>query len=245
MILEVSNLCKRYNKKEKYAITDINIHADAGEVVGIVGHNGAGKSSTIKCLTGMHPYDEGKIIINGYDLKTNPVDAKANFGYVSDVFSLYDAMTGIELINFVADIYNVSKEERIKRIAYLDDTFKLGESINKTVSSYSHGMKQKISLMAALIHEPKLFILDEPMVGLDPYTIKELQEFFISYARKGNAVVFSSHNLDVVKKLCDRVYVIDQGVLIEEIDMKSFDPNIDILEYFLNITKRTAKVLNE
>lgn len=245
MILEVSNLCKRYNKKEDYAITNITINADVGEVVGIVGHNGAGKSSTIKCLTGMHPYDEGKIIINGYDLKTNPVEAKANFGYVSDVFSLYDAMTGMELINFVADIYNVSKEDRIQRIKYLDDTFKLGESINKTVSSYSHGMKQKISLMAALIHEPKLFILDEPMVGLDPYTIIELQEFFISYARKGNAVVFSSHNLDVVKKLCDRVYVIDQGILIEEIDMKTFDPNIDILDYFLNITKRTAKVLNE
>ena len=220
MILEVSNLCKRYNKKEKYAITDINIHADAGEVVGIVGHNGAGKSSTIKCLTGMHPYDEGKIIINGYDLKTNPVDAKANFGYVSDVFSLYDAMTGIELINFVADIYNVSKEERIKRIAYLDDTFKLGESINKTVSSYSHGMKQKVCLMASLLHNPKLWILDEPTVGLDIMVYEVLLKMLKEYAKAGNTVFITSHNIDLVSAICDKVAIVNNGVIYQEIDFK-------------------------
>ena len=242
MLLEIKNLSKRYNKKEDYAINDINIKADTHEVVGIIGHNGAGKSTTIKCLTGMHPYDKGTILINGYDLMKEPILAKQNFGYVSDEFSLFDAMTGFELLCFMANIYGVSKEERKIRIDELDDKFKLGENIYKVISSYSHGMKQKISIMAALIHQPKVFILDEPMVGLDPFTIKELMEFFIDYANKGNTVIFSSHNLDIVKKICDRVYIIDQGILKDEVNINKLPKDFDFDEYFFNITNRIAKV---
>ena len=242
MLLEIKNLSKRYNKKEDYAINDINIKADTHEVVGIIGHNGAGKSTTIKCLTGMHPYDKGTILINGYDLMKEPILAKQNFGYVSDEFSLFDTMTGFELLCFMADIYGVSKEERKLRISELDDKFKLGDNIYKVISSYSHGMKQKISIMAALIHQPKVFILDEPMVGLDPFTIKELMEFFTDYANKGNTVIFSSHNLDIVKKICDRVYIIDQGILKDEVNINELPNDFDFDEYFFNITNRIAKV---
>lgn len=243
MILKVENLGKKYSKKADFTIKDISIHCNEYEIVGLVGHNGAGKSTTIKCITGMHPYEEGSIDICGFDFKKNPLEAKKNFGYVPDEFTLYEKMTGYEFINFMADIYRVSKEDREARIAKFQELFCLGDSIYKTIRTYSHGMKQKISIMAALIHNPKLFILDEPMVGLDPYTANQVKEFFKYHASEGNAVLFSSHNLDTVSKLCDRCYIIDQGRLLEEIDLKEFKKsNRDLEEYFLSITKRAAKV---
>ena len=242
-MLEIINYSKSYNGKDK-TVDNINLTINEGDLFAFIGHNGAGKSTTIKCVTGMHPYEEGTIEICGFDMKKNPIDAKKNFGYVSDEFTLFEKMTGYEFINFMADIYKVSKEDRIKRVEMFQELFALGDSIYNEISSYSHGMKQKISIMGALIHNPKVFILDEPMVGLDPFTANQLKKFFRQHSDNGNLVLFSSHNLDVVEKLCDRVYIIDQGKILEEINMNEFkETGKELEEYFLSITKRVARVI--
>lgn len=241
-LLEISGLYKKYNPKDDYTIKDINMYGNAGEIVGILGHNGAGKSTTIKCITGMHPFDEGTIEIAGVNLKENSIDAKKNFGYVSDEFALFEKMTGLEYVNFLADIYGVNVEDREKRIEEFQKLFSLGKAIYEQISSYSHGMKQKISIMGALIHNPKVFVLDEPMTGLDPYTTNQLKNYFIEHAKNKNLVLFSSHNLDVVEKLCDRLYIIDQGVVLEEIKLKEFrKKGKDLEEYFLSFTNKVSK----
>ena len=242
-LVKIENLCKKYSQKADYTIENINIVGNAGEIIGILGHNGAGKSTTIKCITGMHPYEYGTIRICGYEMMEDPIEAKKNFGYVSDDHVLFEKMTGYEFINFMADIYKVSKEDREARVEMFQQLFALGDSIYNPISSYSHGMKQKISIMGALIHNPRVFILDEPMVGLDPYTANQVKEFFKSHSAQGNLVLFSSHNLETVEKLCHRAYIIDQGKILEEINIKEFkQTGRDLEEYFLSITKRVAKV---
>ena len=171
------------------------------------------------------------------------IDAKSNFGYVTDEFTLFEKMTGVEYVNFLADIYKVDQKQRVERLEEFQKIFALGDAIYQIISSYSHGMKQKISIIGALIHYPKVFILDEPMVGLDPYTSNQLKNFIKDYASMGNLVMFSSHNLDVVSKLCNRVYIIDQGRILDVLDIKEFNKtNKDFEEYFLSITKREARV---
>ena len=242
-LIEIKNLYKKYTNKSNYAIEDISLYGEAGEIIGILGHNGAGKSTTIKCMTGIHPFQQGTIAICGYNVKNDSRLAKSNFGYVTDEFALFDKMTGFEYVDFLADIYHVSVEERTKRIEEFQETFALGNAIYNQISSYSHGMKQKISIMGALIHKPKVFILDEPMVGLDPYTSNQLKQYIKDYAKQGNLVLFSSHNLDVVSKLCNRVYIIDQGRILETLDMQRFIASgRDFEEYFLSITKRETRV---
>ena len=241
-LIEVENLYKKYSNKGNYAIEDISLYGLGGEIIGILGHNGAGKSTTIKCMTGIHPYQLGSIKICGYDIQKQHILAKSNFGYVTDEFTLFEKMTGFEYLNFLADVYKVNKTERAEKIEEFQKVFALGDAIYQIIGSYSHGMKQKISIMGALIHQPKVFILDEPMVGLDPYTSNELKNFIKEYAEKGNVVLFSSHNLDVVSKLCNRVYIIDQGRLLEMLDMNAFNKtDKDFEEYFLSITKREAR----
>ena len=241
-LLEVVGLYKKYDNKTDFTIKDINIYGEAGEVVGILGHNGAGKSTTIKCLTGIHPFNKGKIKIADHDLKKSPLKAKASFGFVSDTYALLDKMTGLEFVNFMADVYGVSENLRKERIDYFQEIFALGDAINRQIATYSHGMKQKISIMAALIHNPRVFILDEPMTGLDPHAANQLKNFFIEHSRKNNLVLFSSHNLDVVEKLCDRVYIIDQGVILEEINMEEFrKKGVELEEYFLSSTNKVSK----
>ncbi len=241
-LLKVDKLYKKYNPKADYAIKDICIYGNAGEIVGLLGHNGAGKSTTIKCIVGMHPYELGDISICDFDLKKEPKFAKSNFGYVSDEFSLFEKMTGYEYVNFMADIYNVDEETRKKRIAQFDGIFELGDAIYRQISSYSHGMKQKISIMGALIHNPKVFILDEPTTGLDPNITNQLKKFFIKHSKKGNLVLFSSHNLDIVEELCHRAYIVNHGVILKEIDLVKFRQKGRNLEkYFLYVTKRAPK----
>lgn len=242
MLVEVIDLGKKYEKKTDFTIKNINLKGDAGEIVGILGHNGAGKSTTIKSITGMHPYNEGKIKICGFDLKLQPMDAKRNFGYVSDDFNLFEKMTGYEYVNFIADVYNINKEDRKTRIENFQNLFALGDAIYRPISSYSHGMKQKISFMGALIHYPKVVILDEPFIGLDPSTMMQVKEFFKSYSEKGNLILFSSHDLHTVKNFCNRAYIIDQGKLLEEINFEEFNKqDKDFEQYFLSITKRVSK----
>lgn len=244
MLIEIKDLAKKYNSRADYTVSGISIFGDAGEIIGILGHNGAGKSTTIKCITGMHPYEAGEVIIAGHDLEKDSIEAKKNFGYIADEHVLFERMTGYEYINFMADIYGVEIADREERLARYQELFALGDSIYNPISSYSHGMKQKVSFMAALIHNPKVLIVDEPMVGLDPYTANSVKLFFKQHAADGNLVLFSSHNLDVVSKLCNRVYIIDQGKILEEIDVAEFKASgRDLEEYFLNITQRVAKVV--
>ena len=242
MLVKVNNLGKKYNKKENFTIRNINLYADAGEIVGILGHNGAGKSTTIKCITGMHPFEEGSVAIAGYDIVMEPMGSKRNFGYVSDEFTLFEKMTGFEYLNFLADVYGVNKKERKERIDEFQNIFMLGDAIYNQISTYSHGMKQKISFMAALIHKPKVVILDEPFIGLDPFTMNQAKIFFKKYSDEGNLILFSSHNLNTVQHFCNRAYIIDQGELLKEVDLKEFNESgKNFEEYFLSITKRVSK----
>jgi ABC-2 type transport system ATP-binding protein len=224
-IVEISGLSKRYGKSATLAIKDINIDCYAGEIVGLLGKNGAGKSTTIKCLTGYFPFEEGSIKICGYDIKEEPVKAKKNLGFVPDNRALFEKMTGIEYINFIADIHKTPVEDRIKRIDEMQKAFKLGDKINNLISSYSHGMKQKVCLMASLIHNPKLWLLDEPLTGLDPQTSKALHEYMHKYKENGSAVLYSSHNLNAVEKNCDRAYIINSGKIVANINIAEFIKN--------------------
>lgn len=238
-VLEVKSLKKTYNKGKTYAVNNVSFEISAGEIVGLVGKNGAGKSSILKSVTGILPFEEGKIFIAGHDVVSNPIEAKKNLGYVPDVSNAFDKMTGMEYLNFVADIFAVSKKEREEKYAEFEKSFPLGESIHRLINSYSHGMKQRISIMASLISSPKLWILDEPITGLDPQTSLSLIEYMKEYAKKGNAVVFSSHNLDIVQKICDRTLIINHGNLVANLNIDEFEKihNKTLEDFFMEQVK--------
>lgn len=236
LIVEIKGLYKKYAKAADFVIHDINIECRPGEIVGLLGKNGAGKSTTIKCLTGFFPFDKGEIKICGHDIKTEPVKAKMNLGYVPDNRAMFDKMTGTEYINFIADLHKTPVEDRVARIDEMQKIFVLGDKIDALISSYSHGMRQKICLMASLIHQPKLWLLDEPLTGLDPQTSKALREYMQVYKSKGNGVLYSSHNLDAVEKTCDRAYIINKGRIVEDIviaDFKKNNPDKTLEEAFI------------
>lgn len=233
-VLEVKDLKKKYKGNDYHSLKSATFDCYLGEVVGMVGKNGAGKSTILKCITGLIPYTEGEIKVLGIDNKQNPTEVKKNIGFVPDVSFAFEKMTGMEYINFVADVYNVTKEERELRIKEFQDKFNLGDKIFNLISSYSHGMKQKVSVMASIVSNPKLWILDEPHTGLDPQTTLALRNFMKEYAMKGNCVIFSSHNLDIVEKICDKVIIINNGELVANIDMKEFKKTGQSLEeYFI------------
>jgi ABC-2 type transport system ATP-binding protein len=236
-IVSIINLSKRYGKNPNYAIHGINIHCHQGEIIGLLGRNGAGKSTIIKCLTGFLPFEEGQILINGVDIREDPVGAKGFFGYVPDNRPTFEKMTGMEYLSFMADIFKVPLSVREERIAEFQKTFELGPSIYHLISTYSQGMTQKICLMGSLIHYPDLWILDEPMNGLDPQITKSLREYMAKYKQMQKTVLFSSHNLDAVQKICDRVYIINSGMLVEEIDLSAFNelhPHGTLEDFFLD-----------
>lgn len=236
VVLRVSDLCKRYSKKAELAVENVSFDCHEGEIVGLLGHNGAGKSTTLKCIEGMLPFESGQISICGFDIKKEPIKAKMNMGFVTDNHAVFVKMTGVQYLSFLADVYKVPTEQRKERFEFLESIFKLGDAVNNLVSSYSHGMRQKICMMGSLIHSPKLWILDEPMTGLDPVTMRAVQNFMKSYAKQGNCIIFSSHALDTVAKICDRVVLIKKGKQIRDIDIKErkkANPNFDFEEYFL------------
>lgn len=220
-IVSVNNVYKRYSSKADYAIQNINFDLEAGEIVGILGHNGAGKSTTLKCITGMLPFEKGEIKICGHSVKSDPILAKKNFGFVSDNHAVFERMTGREYLNFLADIYGVEPTLRDERINDFQQIFSLGKSLNYIINSYSHGMKQKICLMGSILHQPKLWILDEPMTGLDAKIAQALKNYIKEYGEAGNTVIFSTHNLDVVEKVCTRAIFITEGKLT--LDMNIVD----------------------
>lgn len=219
VILSIEGLSKKYLNSTRYSVQDLTLSIKKGEIFGFLGQNGAGKSTTIKCLTGIYPFTEGDIKICGHSIKTEPLKAKLNIGYVPDNHAVYDNLTGREYVNCIADLYGVSEEDRTERLDEYLKIFKLGFAIDRQIKGYSHGMKQKICIIAALIHEPRLWVLDEPMVGLDPQSIFAIIDRMKSHCEKRNTVFFSSHNIDLVAKLCNRVAIIHDGRLCTIIDL--------------------------
>lgn len=217
--LEVVSIFKKYNEKSSWAIEDISFSCKKGEIVGILGENGAGKSTTLKCITGIIPQTTGEIRICGYNMATQTIQAKQCFSFVTDNHSTFEKMTGMQYLSFMADVYGVSNQRRKDMYELLEQTFQLGESVNNIIASYSHGMKQKICMMASLIHEPKLWILDEPMVGLDPHTQWAVGQFMENYVKDGKSILFSSHNLDAVRRICHRTLIISSGKLIANLEL--------------------------
>ena len=212
--LVLNNFGKRYGASKAYAVKNASLEVTAGEIFGFLGPNGAGKSTIIKSIVGIQPITEGSIAVCGYDCEKQPVEAKRNIGYVPDHYALYERLTGREYINYIADIYDVSIKDRNERMQRYVDLFELKDSFDSSMKTYSHGMKQKITIMAALIHDPKLWILDEPLTGLDPNSIFQVKECMKNHAKAGNIVFFSSHIIDVVERICDRITIIKKGKLL-------------------------------
>lgn len=235
-MLEIKKLYKKYLNSDRFAVEDLSIDLKPGEIFGFLGKNGAGKSTTIKCLTGIYPFNSGEIKICGFDIAKDPINAKLNMGYVPDNHSVYEKLTGREYVNYLADIYRVPKNEREERFNKFVKMFRLTKAVDSQIKSYSHGMKQKICIIAALIHQPKLWVLDEPMMGLDPQSMVEIIKYMKDHCSRGNTVFFSSHNLDLVAKLCDRVAIVNDGKLHSLIDLHE-EGNKETLEStFLEIT---------
>ena len=229
-MLKISHLSKRYGSSSDYSVTDLSLELKPGEVFGFLGPNGAGKSTTIKSLIGILPFEEGTIEICGVDIKKHPYEAKRNIGYVPDNHAIFERLTGREYVNHIANIYGVEPEEAEKISSEYVKLFGLEKAFDSPIHSYSHGMKQKITVIGALVHKPKLWVLDEPLTGLDPQSAYQLKKAMKKHAAAGNTVFFSSHILDVAENLCDRVCIIKKGKLQGIYDTKDIKKNKESLE---------------
>lgn len=239
-MIELKNISKEY-KKGKKVIDNLNMTVKDGEIFGFLGPNGAGKTTTIKMMTGILDIDNGDIIIDGKSIKTNPIEAKMSMGLVPDSPDAFLKLKGIEYLNFMADVYEVSSDDRKNRINELSEKFEIANVLNNKIESYSHGMRQKIVIIGALLHNPKNWILDEPMTGLDPKSSFELKRLMREHVNKGNMVFFSTHILDVAERLCDKIGIIDKGKLVfvgtyEEMK-KELKENKSLEELFMEIIK--------
>ena len=211
-MLKIKHLTKRSG--DKTAVDDLSIEIKSGEIYGFIGHNGAGKTTTIKCSCGLLEFDEGEIYVDGVSVKDNPLECKKRLSYLPDNPDLYDFMSGIKYLNFVADIYGMTGAEREEEIHKLSDMFDITKDLAQPINSYSHGMKQKLALISAFMHKPKLVLLDEPFVGLDPVAAHRMKEEMRQACNRGAAVFFSTHVLEVAEKLCDKIAIISGGKLI-------------------------------
>lgn len=218
-MLTIQHLTKHYRGSNK-GITDISFQIKPGEIYGFIGHNGAGKTTTLKCIAGIHGFDEGEILIDGHDIRKDPLSCKRSFTYIPDNPDLYEYLTGIQYLNFVADIFQVDVLQREERIQRYGELFEITSSLGDLISAYSHGMKQKLALISALVHEPKLLILDEPFVGLDPKASVILKDIMREICGKGGAILFSTHVLDVAEKLCSKVAIIKDGTMVVSGEME-------------------------
>lgn len=212
-MIEIKNISKEYQKNKK-VINDVNLEIKDGEIFGFLGPNGAGKTTTIKMITGILEIDNGDILIDGKSIKKEPIEAKKQIGLVPDNPDVFLKLKGIEYLNFMADIYEVSTQDRVKRIKELSEKFEINNVLNNKIESYSHGMRQKLIIIGVLLHNPKNWILDEPMTGLDPKSSFELKNMMREHANQKNTVFFSTHILDVAERLCDRIGIIDKGKLL-------------------------------
>lgn len=212
-MLSIRNLTKTYGGG-KTAVSDLSLMVEAGDIYGFIGHNGAGKTTTIKCVVGILDFEQGEIRIDGVSVKEDPIRCKSMLAYIPDNPDLYEYLTGIQYLNFMADIFQISKEEREERIQKEADAFEITSALGDLISSYSHGMKQKLAIIGALIHKPRLLVLDEPFVGLDPKAAVTLKNRMHEMCAEGSAIFFSTHVLDVAEKLCNKVAIIKDGKLI-------------------------------
>jgi ABC-2 type transport system ATP-binding protein len=213
-MIDIGSVSKTYAKAKVKALENINLNVRDGEIFGFLGPNGAGKTTTIKLITGILKPDSGSIKVNGIDIVKTPVEAKKNIGFVPDNPEIFNRLTGIEYLNFIADVYEVSGNERFDRINELGETFEIKDALPSSISSYSHGMRQKLVLIGALLHNPAVWVLDEPMVGLDPKAAFALKEMMRKHADKGNTVFFSTHIMEVAEKVCDRIGIIKKGQIV-------------------------------
>jgi len=241
-MIEITNVTKTYGKNPAPAVDGLSLTLNKGEIFGFLGPNGAGKTTTIKMLMGVLPFSDGSITIDGLDVKKDALAAKKIMGYVPDDNVIYDTLTGNEYINFMADIFGVSVAERKERAEKLLEKFSLKDAAGKQIKSYSHGMKQKIAIIGALVHNPKLWVLDEPMTGLDPQSVFELKNLMREHCDAGNAVFFSTHILDVAERLCDRIGIINKGKLVftgtlEE--SKTLNKDMSLEQFFISLTNKT------
>ena len=213
MLIQTQNLTKIY-KGGKRAVDSLSLEVKAGDIYGFIGHNGAGKTTTLKCVAGILDFDGGEIYVGGKSVKTDSIDCKKMLAYIPDNPDLYDYLTGIQYLNFIADVYEVGAEERTSRIQKYASEFEITDRLGDLVSSYSHGMRQKLAIISALVHAPKLLILDEPFVGLDPKAALKLKELMRERCAQGGAIFFSTHVLEVAEKLCNKIAIIKDGKLV-------------------------------
>ena len=234
-MIKIENVSKKYGDKK--ALENISFEVKDGEIFGFIGHNGAGKTTLIKAICGIHDFDKGTILINGKSIKKDPIACKKEMAYVPDDPELYEDMKAIDFINFVCDMYDVSSATREKNIKRFAKMFSIENELNNTIKSFSHGMKQKVALIAALAHEPKVLIMDEPFVGLDPKAIFDLKEVMREMVEDGKTIFFSTHILDVAEKLCTRVAIVKMGKVVEIGSMKEVRGNKSLEKVFLELAE--------
>ena len=232
-MLQIQHLTKRFG--DKVAVDDLSLHIAPGEIYGFIGHNGAGKTTTLKAAVGILRFDSGSITVDGLDLQANPLGCKARMAYIPDNPDLYEFMSGIRYLNFIADVYGVGAQERRERIRTLSERLELTNDLAQPISSYSHGMKQKLAVISAWLHTPRLILMDEPFVGLDPKASHLLKQMMREHCDQGGAIFFSTHVLEVAEKLCDKVAIIKQGRLIRAGTMDEVRGDDSLEEVFLEL----------
>lgn len=232
-MVEIKGLCKSYDNKR--VVDNLDLTINDGEIYGFIGHNGAGKTTTIKCLIGILSFEKGEILIDGLSIRDKPIECKRKIAYIPDNPDLYNYMSGIDYLNFIGDVFNVANEERVKRIDKYAGIFELTDSLANPISSYSHGMRQKLAIIAAWLHEPDLIVMDEPFVGLDPKASHDLKMMMREFCDRGGSIFFSTHVLEVAEKLCDKVAIIKQGQLIKSGTMEEVKGDSSLESVFLEL----------
>lgn len=237
-MLKIEHLTKTYGGKP--AVQDLCLHIRPGELCAFIGHNGAGKTTTLKCCCGIQQFDAGEIYVDGISVWENPLECKRRLAYLPDDPQLYDYMTGIQYLDFIADIFGVSTAQRAQRIRQYGDAFGLTQDLAQSIGAYSHGMKQKLAIIAALLHEPKLILMDEPFVGLDPLASHQLKNQMKAFCAQGGAIFFSTHVLEVAEKLCDKVAIIKEGRLVTSGRMEQVKGDASLEDVFLELEDENA-----
>ena len=232
-MIEIKNVTKKYG--EKIALNNISFNVNDGEIFAFIGHNGAGKTTLIKSIVGIHEFDEGDILINGKSIKTDPIACKKEMAFVPDNPELYEQMKAIDFINFICDMYEVPQNIRETNIKKYSKLFEIEENLNDTIDSFSHGMKQKVAIISALAHNPKILIMDEPFVGLDPKAVFDVKEIMNEMIKEGKTIFFSTHILDVAEKLCSRVAIIKKGELLKVDSMEKIKGDTSLEKVFLDM----------
>ena len=239
-VLRIEHLTKTY-AKTKRAVDDLSLEVCAGDIYGFIGQNGAGKTTTLRAVTGILPFDSGRIEIDGISIQDDPVACKSMIAYIPDNPDLYDYLTGIQYLNYIGDIFGVEKEIRRERIEKYAEMFRIKGDLGSLIGAYSHGMKQKLAIISALLHAPKLMILDEPFVGLDPEAAFKIKQVFREMCEKGSAIFFSTHVLDVAEKLCNKIAIIKNGKLIASGDIESVRGNESLEDVFMEVLESHEK----